>query len=63
MNVSLESLVKQLLMISFLSQQQPQLLCGQAYNGAGAMAGKSKGDAYRILRTPKLYTHIVLHTD
>ena len=24
-------------------QLQPQLLCGQVYDGAGAMAGKSKG--------------------
>ena len=30
-------------------QLQPQLLCGQAYDGAGAMAEKSKGVAYRIL--------------
>ena len=40
-------------------QLQPQLLCDQAYFGAGAMAGKSKGVAYRILsKYPKaLYTH------
>ena len=44
-------------------QLQPQLLCGQAYDGAGAMAGKSKGAASRILsKYPKaLYTHCSAH--
>ena len=44
-------------------QLQPQLLCGQAYDGAGAMAGKSKGVASRILSEyPKaLYTHYAAH--
>ena len=44
-------------------QLQPQLLCGQAYDGAGAMAGKSKGVASRILsKYPKaLYTHCAAH--
>ena len=31
-------------------QLHPQLLCGQAYDGAGAMAGKSKGAASRIMQ-------------
>ena len=47
-------------------QLQPQLLCGQAYDGAGAMAGKSKGVATRIhSQYPKalLYTHIARLTD
>ncbi len=41
----------------------PQLLCGQAYDGAGAMAGKSKGAASRIMQKyPKaLYTHCAAH--
>ena len=44
-------------------QLQPQLLCGQAYDGAGAMAGKSKGVAARIYsQYPKaLYTHCASH--
>ena len=44
-------------------QLQPQLLCGQAYDGAGAMAGKSKGVATRIhSQYPKaLYTHCAAH--
>ena len=44
-------------------QLQPQLLCGQAYDGAGAMAGKSKGVAFRILsKYPKaLYVHCAAH--
>ena len=42
---------------------QPQLLCGQAYDGAGAMAGKSKCVAARIVaKYPKaLYTHCAAH--
>ncbi len=44
-------------------QLQLHLLCGQAYDGAGAMAGKSKGAASRILsKYPKaLYTHCAAH--
>ena len=44
-------------------QLQLQLLCGQAYDGAGAMAGKSKSVASRILsKYPKaLYTHCAAH--
>ena len=44
-------------------QLQPQLLCGQACDGAGAMAGKSKGVAARIYsQYPKaLYTHCASH--
>ena len=44
-------------------QLQLQLLCGQAYDGAGAMAGKSKGVAVRIrTKYPKaLYTHCASH--
>ena len=44
-------------------QLQPQLLCGQAYDGAGAMAGKSKGVASRILSKyhKALYTHCAAH--
>ena len=44
-------------------QLHPQLLCDQAYGGAGAMAGKSKGVASRILsKYPKaLYTHCAAH--
>ena len=40
-------------------QLQPQLLRGQAYDGAGAMAGKTKGVAARIKsKHPKaVYTH------
>lgn len=33
-------------------QLQPQLLRGQAYDGAGAMAGKSKGVASHIVLKP-----------
>ena len=44
-------------------QLQPQLLCGQAYDGAGAMAGKTRGAASRIIsKYPKaLYTHCAAH--
>ena len=44
-------------------QLQPQLLRGQAYDGAGAMAGKSKGVASHIhSKYPKaLYTHCASH--
>ena len=45
-------------------QLQPQLLCGQAYDGEGAMAGKSKGVATRIATLPvskALYTHCASH--
>lgn len=44
-------------------QLQLQLLCGQAYDGAGAMAGKSKGVASRILSRyhKALYTHCAAH--
>ena len=44
-------------------QLEPQLLRGQAYDGAGAMAGKNKGVAARIsAKYPKaLYTHCVSH--
>ena len=44
-------------------QLQPQFLQGQAYDGAGAMAGASKGAAARITaRYPKaLYTHCASH--
>ena len=44
-------------------QLQPQLLCGQAYDGAGAMVGKFKGVAARIYsQYPKaLYTHCASH--
>ena len=44
-------------------QLQPKLLRGQAYDGAGAMAGKSKGVAVRIrTKYPKaLYTHCASH--
>ena len=44
-------------------QLEPQFLCGQAYDGAGAMAGKSKGVAARILsKYPKaFYTHCAAH--
>ena len=36
-------------------QLQPHLLCGQAYDGAGAMSGLSKGVAARI--TSKSFIH------
>ena len=44
-------------------QIHPHLLRGQAYDGAGAMAGKSKGVAARIvIKYPKaLYTHCASH--
>lgn len=44
-------------------QLQPQLLRGQAYDGAGAMAGKTKGVADRIsAKYPKaLFTHCAAH--
>lgn len=44
-------------------QLQPHLLRGQAYDGAGAMAGKSKGAAARIMvQHPKaVYTHCAAH--
>ena len=44
-------------------QLQPQFLCGQAYDGAGAMAGKSKGVATRIhSQYPRaIYTHCASH--
>ena len=44
-------------------QLQPQLMCGQAYDEAGEMAGKSKGVASCILSMyPKaLYTHCAAH--
>ena len=44
-------------------QLEPQFLCGQAYDGAGAMAGKSKGVAAHILsKYPKaFYTHCATH--
>ena len=44
-------------------QLQLQFLCGQAYDGAGAMAGKSKGAAACITaKQPKaLYTHCASH--
>ena len=44
-------------------QLQPQLLRGQAYDVAGAMAGKSKGAASRILQKyPKaFFTHCAAH--
>ena len=44
-------------------QLQPQLLCGQAYDRAGAMAGKSKGVATRIYSQylKALYTNCAAH--
>ena len=44
-------------------QLEPQLLRGQAYDGAGAMAGRSKGAAARITsQYPKaVYTHCAAH--
>ena len=44
-------------------QLQPQLLCGQAYEGPGAMAGKSKGVAACIYSQylKDLYTHCASH--
>ncbi len=44
-------------------QLDPQLLRGQAFDGAGAMAGRSKGASSRILSEyPKaLYTHCAAH--
>ncbi len=44
-------------------QLDPQLLGGQAFDGAGAMAGRSKGASSRILSEyPKaLYTHCAAH--
>ena len=49
---------------SILSQWQLELehLRGQAYDGAGAMAGKSKGVSCIITKQPKaLYTHCASH--
>lgn len=44
-------------------QLEPQLLRGQAYDGAGAMAGKSRGAASHITSIyPKaVYTHCAAH--
>lgn len=43
-------------------QLQPELLCGQAYDGAGAMAGKTKGAARISEKYPRaLFTHCVSH--
>ena len=44
-------------------QLPASMLCGQAYDGAGAMAGKTKGAAARIAeRYPKaVYTHCAAH--
>lgn len=44
-------------------QLEPQLLLGQAYDGAGAMAGLSKGVAARIYaKYPKaIYSHCASH--
>lgn len=44
-------------------QLQPQFLRGQAYDGAGAMAGRSKGTGARIaaLHPKALYTHCAAH--
>ena len=44
-------------------QLQTQFLCGQAYDGAGAMPGRSKGVSACILsKYPKaLYTHCASH--
>lgn len=63
MNVILESLVKPLLMTFVEWQLRFQLLCSQAYDGAGAMTRKSKGVASRILsKYPKvLYMHCAAH--
>ena len=45
-------------------QLQPQLLCGQAHDGAGAMSGKYKGAVCRILsKYPKALSLIVPHTE
>ena len=43
-------------------QLEPQLLWGQAYDGAGAMAGLTKGVAGYVQSTQKPHTRIVLHT-
>ena len=44
-------------------QLNMQKLCGQAYDGAGAMAGKTRGVAARIMASyPKaVYTHCSSH--
>ena len=44
-------------------QLPASVLCGQAYNGAGAMAGKTKGAAAHIAESyPKaVYTHCAAH--
>ena len=49
--------------LSKLGELQLHFLCGQAYDGAGAMAGRSKGVSECILsKYPKaLYTHCAPH--
>ena len=44
-------------------QLPASMLCGQTYDGAGAMAGKTKGAAARIAECyPKaVYTHCAVH--
>ncbi len=44
-------------------QLDPQLLRGQSFDGAGAMAGRSKGVAARItsLYPRAVYTHCAVH--
>lgn len=58
-----EALAKSILEKLVEWQLDPQLLRGQAYDGGGAMAGKSKGVAAQIIRQyPKaLYTHCAAH--
>ena len=61
--VSGEAIADSILAKLEIWQLQPQFLRGQAYDGAGAMAGASKGAAARITaRYPKaLYTHCASH--
>ena len=58
-----EALTKDILEKLMELQLDPQLLRGQAYDGAGAMAGKSKGVAAQITRQylKALYTHCAVH--
>ena len=58
-----EALADQLLKLLQKWQLSGQQLCGQTYDGAGAMAGKSKGVAARISeKFPRaVYTHCAAH--
>ena len=63
MVVSGEAVAKDILEQLVNWQLEPQFLRGQAYDGAGAMAGQTKGTAARIqsLYPKAVYTHCAAH--